>query len=146
MAGNIKLSEEYYFTIFSRFRNNVPRIKTFLSEVQQGTVCKTIWYRSEVGDTQEGTRDLKSVFGKAGMFTNPKPIRLIERIMDISLKSKNAIILDFFAGSGTTGHAVMKLNATDNGNRRFILCTNNENNICREVTYERIKRVIEKEN
>ena len=56
------------------------------------------------------------------------------------------IILDFFAGSGTTGHAVMKLNAKDDGNRKFILCTNNENNICRNITYERIKRVIEKEN
>lgn len=125
--------------------NNVPRIKTFLSEVQQGTVCKTIWYRSEVGDTQEGTRDLKSVFGKAGMFTNPKPIRLIERILEISLKSKNATILDFFAGSGTTAHAVMKLNAEDGGARRFIVCTNNENNICREVTYERIRRVIDRD-
>ena len=56
---------------------------------------------------------------------------------------KSATILDFFAGSGTTGHAVLKLNAEDGGNRRFILCTNNENNICEEVTYERIKRVIE---
>lgn len=54
-------------------------------------------------------------------------------------------ILDFFAGSGTTGHAVMKLNAEDGGKRKFILCTNNENNICRDVTYERIKRVIAKE-
>lgn len=125
--------------------NNVPRIKTFLSEVQQGTVCKTIWYRTEVGDTQEGTRDLKSVFGKAGMFTNPKPIRLIERILDISLKSKNATVLDFFAGSGTTAHAVMILNAEDGGNRRFILCTDNENNICRDVTYERIRRVIDRD-
>ena len=57
----------------------------------------------------------------------------------------NSTILDFFAGSGTTGHAVMKLNAEDGGNRKFILCTNNENNICRDVTYERIKRVIAKE-
>lgn len=60
--------------------------------------------------------------------------------------SDSAIVLDCFAGSGTTGHAVMKLNAEDGGNRRFILCTNNENNICRDVTYERIKRVIDKEN
>ena len=59
---------------------------------------------------------------------------------------KNIAILDFFAGSGTTGHAVMKLNAEDGGKRKFILCTNNENNICRDVTYERIKRVIERDN
>lgn len=125
--------------------NNVPRIKTFLSEVQQGTVCKTIWYRTEVGDTQEGTRDLKSIFGKAGAFTNPKPVRLIERIIEIA-SHDNSIVLDFFAGSGTTGHAVLKYNAEHNDSkRRFILCTNNENNICREVTYERIKRIIEKE-
>ena len=125
--------------------NNVPRIKTFLSEVQQGTVCKTIWYRNEVGDTQEGTRDLKNVFGKAGTFTNPKPVRLIERVLDIASQN-NSIILDFFAGSGTTGHAILKYNSNNTGsNRRFILCTNNQNNICREVTYERIKRVIKKE-
>lgn len=61
----------------------------------------------------------------------------------ISLVNKDdATILDFFAGSGTTGHAVLKLNAEDGGHRKFILCTNNENNICEEVTYERIKRVI----
>ena len=144
-------SEENYIKLkndnriwFGKKGNNVPRIKTFLSEVQQGTVCKTIWYRTEVGDTQEGTRDLKNVFGKAGAFTNPKPVRLIERVLDIA-SSDGSIVLDFFAGSGTTGHAVMKRNTEDGGNRRFILCTNNENNICREVTYERIKRVIDKE-
>lgn len=125
--------------------NNVPRIKTFLSEVQQGTVCKTIWYRTDVGDTQEGTRDLKNVFGKAGAFTNPKPVRLIERVLDIASQS-NSIVLDFFAGSGTTGQAVLRYNANNkDSNRCFILCTNNENNICRDVTYERIKRVIGKE-
>lgn len=145
-------SEENYIKLkndnriwFGKKGNNVPRIKTFLSEVQQGTVCKTLWYRTEVGDTQEGTRDLKNVFGKAGAFTNPKPIRLIERVLDIA-SSGDSIILDFFAGSGTTGHAVLKYNEEhENSNRRFILCTNNENNICRDVTYERIKRVIDKE-
>lgn len=146
-------SEENYIKLkndnriwFGKKGNNVPRIKTFLSEVQQGTVCKTLWYRTEVGDTQEGTRDLKNVFGKAGAFTNPKPIRLIERVLDIASYS-DSIILDFFAGSGTTGHAVLKYNEEhENSNCRFILCTNNENNICRDVTYERIKRVIDKEN
>lgn len=146
-------SEENYLTLkndnriwFGKKGNNVPRIKTFLSEVQQGTVCKTIWYRSEVGDTQEGTRDLKSVFGKAGAFTNPKPLRLISRMLEIASQN-DSTILDFFAGSGTTGHAVLQYNADHAGsNRHFILCTNNENGICRNVTYERIKRVICKEN
>lgn len=130
---------------FGKSGSNVPRIKTFLSEVQQGTVCKTIWSRDEVGDTQEGTRDLKILFDGKGVFTSPKPIRLIERIIEIG-SLNNSTVLDFFAGSGTTGHAVLKYSAEHEGcNRRFILCTNNENNICREVTYERIRRVIEKE-
>lgn len=77
-------------------------------------------------------------------FNNPKPISLIMDLCKLST-NENSIVLDFFAGSGTTGHAVMKLNAEDGGNRKFILCTNNENNICRDVTYERIKRVIDKE-
>ena len=63
----------------------------------------------------------------------------------IRLSNSTVTVLDFFAGSGTTGHAVLKLNAEDGGTRRFILCTNNENNICRNITYERIKRVIDKE-
>lgn len=129
---------------FGKNGSNVPRIKTYLSEVQQGTVCKTIWFRSEVGDTQEGTRDLKTIFEGKGVFTSPKPIKLLLKILELGTK-KDSFILDFFAGSGTTGHAVMKLNAEDGGNRRFILCTNNEKNICRDVTYERIKRVIDKE-
>ena len=78
------------------------------------------------------------------MFDYPKPLNLMSYLISIIQKSE-AIILDFFAGSGTTGHAVLKLNAEDGGNRRFILCTNNENNICRDITYERIKRVIKKE-
>ena len=79
-------------------------------------------------------------------FDFAKPTGLISYLFNLTGANKNAVCLDFFAGSGTTGHAVMKLNAEDGGNRKFILCTNNENNICREVTYERIKRVIDKEN
>ena len=79
-------------------------------------------------------------------FDYPKPTSLIVECIKMISVQEQSIILDFFAGSGTTGHAVMKLNKLDGGNRKFILCTNNENNICRDVTYERIKRVIEKEN
>ncbi len=79
-------------------------------------------------------------------FNYPKPVSLIyELIHGASFFKKRTTVLDFFAGSGTTGHAVLKLNAEDGGARRFILCTNNENNICRDITYERIKRVIDKE-
>ena len=89
-------------------------------------------------------KDLKQIF-KSFAFDYPKPLSLLKKLMKICY-SNSAIVLDCFAGSGTTGHAVMKLNAEDGGNRRFILCTNNENNICRDITYERIKRVIDKEN
>lgn len=94
--------------------------------------------------TNDGTNVLADVMGVRATFSNPKNLDLIKYL--ISLKQgKSNIILDFFAGSGTTGHAVLKLNTEDGGNRKFILCTNNDNNICREVTYERIKRVIDKE-
>ena len=96
------------------------------------------------GMNADATQELKDIFGVAKVFTHPKPTQLIKDIVKMSC-SKTATILDFFAGSGTTGHAVMNLNAEDGGTRRFILCTNNENGICRDVTYERIRRVIDKE-
>lgn len=121
----------------------VPRKKVYLSE-KEGKNIWTWWTNKEVGHTQEATQELKAIFGTKTIFDYPKPVRLIQRVLRIATQ-KDSTILDFFAGSGTTGHAVMKLNAEDGGTRRFILCTNNENNICREVTYERIKRVIDKE-
>ena len=99
---------------------------------------------TEYGTTSDGASDLKGIFNVTNIFSNPKPVKLIEYLIKF-ISRKEINILDFFAGSGTTGHAVMKLNAEDGGNRKFILCTNNENNICRDVTYERIKRVIDKE-
>lgn len=74
-------------------------------------------------------------------FNNPKPTKLISDLTMLS-SNKNSIILDFFAGSGTTGHAVLNLNKEDNGHRKFIVCTNNENNICQDITYQRLKTVI----
>jgi len=79
-------------------------------------------------------------------FTYAKPTNLIKYLITIANQNKDCIVLDFFAGSGTTGHAVMSLNSEDLHNSSFILCTNNENNICREVTYRRIQRVIEHNN
>ena len=91
--------------------------------------------------TNEGTNTLSAVMGKSGIFNNPKNMEMIKYLLSLS-PFKNGIILDFFAGSGTTGQAALELNKEDGGNRKFILCTNNENNICEDVTYERIKRVI----
>lgn len=90
--------------------------------------------------TNDGTKTLTSVMEENATFSNPKNLDMISYLL--SLKEKDAIVLDFFAGSGTTAHAVLKLNDEDGGSRQFILCTNNENNICEEVTYKRIKRVI----
>lgn len=102
----------------------------------------TTWW-DDVGTTTEGTKLLKEIIPNCD-FTNPKPINLLDRILQLSTKNNNeTIILDFFAGSGTTLHATMALNDADGGNRQCILVTNNENNICEEVTYERNKRVIE---
>lgn len=97
----------------------------------------------DIEGNKKATITMRNIFGE-NIFSFPEPVELIYRIAQIA-SYKNSCILDFFAGSGTTGHAVMKLNAEDGGNRKFILCTNNENNICRDVTYERIKRVIDKE-
>ena len=131
---------------FGKDGTSFPRKKRYLSEVQHGRTPDTWWTSDEVGHNQEGARELKGIFDGKIVFTNPKPTRLISRIIQMST-NESGIILDFFAGSGTTGHAVLKYNAEhSDSNRRFILCTNNENNICRDVTYERIKRVIDKEN
>lgn len=99
-----------------------------------------------VGMTKEGTKDLGELFDKKA-FPYPKPVELLKYIISIgTINKENAVILDFFAGSGTTGQALFRYNAENKkSNRRIILCTNNENNICKDVTYERLKRVIEKE-
>lgn len=92
--------------------------------------------------TNDGTDTLVNVMGYETGFNNPKNVNLMEYLLSI-IPNKKARILDFFAGSGTTLHATMQLNAEDGGHRKCILVTNNENNICEEVTYERNKRIIQ---
>ena len=121
--------------------NNVPSIKRFLSEVKQGITPMTIWKYAEVGHSQDATKELKDIFEGKALFTYPKSVRLIKRCLGL-YSQHNSTILDFFAGSGTTLHATMQLNAEDGGHRQCILVTNNENGICEQVTYERNKRVI----
>ena len=94
----------------------------------------------EYGTTSSGADSLKNIFNVTRVFDNPKPIELLSFLLKFG--GKNSMVLDFFAGSGTTLHAVMQLNAEDGGKRQCILCTNNENGICENVTYERNKRVI----
>lgn len=101
----------------------IPRRKTYLAE-RDGKSAWTWWPNSEVGNTQEGTRDVRALFDKDGptYFDFPKPVRLIQRIVEFATRTgSNDVVLDFFAGSGTTAHAVMAANAADGGNRRFVL-------------------------
>jgi len=98
-----------------------PSRKSFLSDVKDGITPVTIWTHDEVGHTHEANNELKALLGQ-GVFDNPKPTRLIRRILQLVTSSDNSdIIMDFFAGSGTTGNAVLLQNAADGGNRRYIL-------------------------
>ena len=99
--------------------NARPRQKKFLSE-SDGVNAWTWWTNDEVGHNQEGAKDVKSLLGTGDLFTNPKPIRLIKKILQLA-SNDNSLILDFFSGSATTAHAVMQLNAEDGGNRKFIM-------------------------
>ncbi|MFA7285962.1 MAG: site-specific DNA-methyltransferase [Candidatus Paceibacterota bacterium] len=130
------LKNKKIFFGLSPLYESVPRLKIFPDDNSEQIPQNII---DSVGTTRESQKYLDDLFGKK-VFDYPKPVLLIKHI--ISMPKKNSIILDFMAGSGTTGHAVMELNKEDGGNRQFILCTNNENNICEDVTYERLKRAI----
>ncbi|MGL2540508.1 site-specific DNA-methyltransferase [Helicobacter pylori] len=142
--------------------SGVPCYKRFLNEVKQGTTPLTIWKYTEVGHTQDAKREIKEIFDGQALFDTPKPKALLKRILEISTQ-ENDIILDFFAGSGTTAHAVMELNAEDKGNREFILvqideeikedksaydfCKNvlkSTKPIISDITIERVKRAAQK--
>ncbi|MDD7252029.1 MAG: site-specific DNA-methyltransferase [Prevotellaceae bacterium] len=118
--------------------NGFPRRKTYLAE-RDGMNIWTWWDNKSVGHTQEATQEIGKIFGKATIFDYPKPTRLVERIVQIATK-KNSIILDSFAGSGTTAHAVLDLNKKDGGNRKFILIEMMD--YADTITAERVKRVI----
>lgn len=99
-----------------------PRLKRFLADVQQGKKSDTIWTSNEVGNNQVAKREVKRLFDDIGLFETPKPVSLISRMLQmLATPSDKQIALDFFAGSGTTAEAVMRLNAEDGGNRQFIL-------------------------
>jgi len=102
--------------------NNVPAVKRFLSEVKQGTACQTIWKYGDVGHNQEGKKEVKVLFPESVVFETPKPVRMLKRVLHLSTSTEsNSIVLDFFAGSAATAHAVMQLNAEDGGKRKFIM-------------------------
>ena len=108
----------------------------------EGVLPMTWWDKKEYSSTAYGTNLLKDIFSELQIFSYPKSLYAVIDCIKIMSDKKDSTVLDFFAGSGTTGHAVMELNKQDDGNRKFILCTNNENEICEKVTYERNKRII----
>ncbi len=120
----------------------IPSLKRFLTEVKDGVVPTTILSREDYGDNQEAKQELKAI-GMDTLFATPKPTRLIERLLQIATNPGD-MILDSFAGSGTTGHAVLKMNATspELDARRFIL-VELEPDIARNITDERVRRVAE---
>lgn len=132
--------------------DGTPRKKTFLSEVQQGLRPNTILFQDSVGNNQEAKQETKALFNGCGVFDGPKPVRLLNVLLKIANTKDDSIILDFFSGSATTAHAVMKLNAEDGGHRKFIMVQLPEKtdekseaykagykNIC-EIGKERIRR------
>lgn len=107
---------------FGEKGDNVPRQKQFLTEIQNGVVPTSILFHSECGHNQEAKKELISLLpGIGNSFETPKPVRLLMKLLNLVQLSDNDIILDFFSGSATTAHAVMQLNAKDNGHRKFIM-------------------------
>lgn len=137
-------------TIYHQGKSSTVAPKAIIFTNSNNPFVSTNRFGRKVGVNENASAELSNLV-ESDIFNYPKPTSLVEYLLSLhyneqdSAFNEDSIVLDFFAGSGTTGHAVMKLNAEDGGARKFILCTNNENNICREVTYERIKRVIEKE-
>lgn len=105
---------------FGKDGNAFPRLKRYLSEVQQGKKADTLWTCTEVGHNQEAKREVNSIFGDKALFDTPKPVRLINQMLKLN-EGSDYISLDFFAGSATTAHATLDLNIQDSGNRKFIL-------------------------
>ena len=127
------------------FVNEKGELKLYKKDrLEKGTRPKSLWLDSKYDSSAYGAVLLKKMFQNKRVFDYPKSLyAVIDAIFVSSNNQKNVIVLDFFAGSGTTGHAILELNKKDGGTRKFILCTNNENNICTEVCYPRIKRIIE---
>ncbi|HEV7383141.1 MAG TPA: site-specific DNA-methyltransferase [Dyadobacter sp.] len=124
---------------FGKDDNSQPNVIRYLDEIE-GFVPRSWWPSDEVGHTDEAKKEIHKFFGKTDAFDTPKPVRLLNRILEMAT-SPNAIILDSFAGSGTTAHAVLNLNKQDSGNRKFILIEMED--YAETITSERVKRVID---
>ena len=126
----------FYFT--QNGKGGIRR-KTYIDSVE-GKPPTNLWQYADVGHTDEAAKTLKGIFGGRATFDTPKPMRLVERVLQIA-GEREALILDSFAGSGTTAHAVLNMNKADGGNRKFILVE--MENYAGSITAERVKRVID---
>ena len=124
---------------FGKNGKSSPSRKTYLSDVKNGKTVGSLWSYKEAGSTHEANENLSKILGK-GKFSNPKSVKLLKRIMQVANIPHNGIILDSFAGSGTTAHAVLDLNKEDGGNRKFILVECED--YADKITAERVRRVI----
>ena len=134
--AELEKGERLYWGVDGNAR--FPRLKLFLSEAKS-VVPRTVWSYNEVGHTQGAMTFLKAILPDAD-FQTPKPIQLLQRILQIAASDPNAIILDSFSGSGSTGHAVLEANKRDGGNRKFILVEMED--YADRLTAERVRRVI----
>lgn len=125
---------------FGKHGNNTPRKKTYLYEKERGLTPETIWFASDVSTNERAKNELKVIFPEVIPFTTPKPHELIELIIQLCTGADD-IVLDSFAGSGTTAHAVLNMNRADNCNRKFILIEMMD--YAGSITAERVKRVID---
>ncbi|HFI0378804.1 TPA: site-specific DNA-methyltransferase, partial [Streptococcus suis] len=139
----LKLREENRLW-FGKDGSSMPRIKRYLSEVKDGVSQTTFLDYNEVGHSDEANKELKMLL-EAKYFDYPKPVRLLKRLIYLGVIKERSLILDFFAGSATTADAVMQLNAEDGGNRKYILCTLDEQvadkSAAKEAGYETIDQI-----
>jgi adenine specific DNA methylase Mod len=142
---NIKIIHEYVVLCFKNRSktklnqmNRRPNHSSFDSSENKYPLESIL---NELGTTASAKDEIENIFGDRTIFSTPKPMKMLKEFIRVATDS-DSIILDFFAGSGTTGHALMALNKEEISFRKCILITNNENDICQKVTYERLKRVI----
>ena len=125
----VRLNNKKQVAVYAKARMN-----------SEGMLPLTVWDDTKYSSTEYGTNMLMDILGEK-LFDYPKSLYAVIDSLKVANAGKDSVVLDFFAGSGTTGHAVAELNAEDGGRRTFILATNNENKIAEEVTYQRIKNI-----
>lgn len=145
LESGVRRTHEYVVVCFKDKRNTV--LHPVRQPVWNGTYYEEVTKPLEtilddLGTNASAKDELEEIFGERNVFRTPKPVKLIKELIRAG-SEKNSIVMDFFAGSGTTGQAVMELNREDGGNRRFLLITNDENDTCEKVALPRLRRAVE---